>query len=121
VTVDIPVINGARGKKYCDPIYFYLLNNPDNKRFVDAPSGTWPDASFRAIALLSTVSETTNAADKVTSATLTVYDGVSWGFDLKATAVPEPRTLLLLMPGLALLLTASFRRQRVRGALLSDP
>jgi hypothetical protein len=110
VTVDIPGINPIAGQ-YCDPLYFFLPNNPDNKRLVDAPTGSWPDASFRAIALLSTVAETTDASGKVTSATLTVYDGVSYGFDLTATQVPLPPTLLLAVPGFALLLAKGFRRQ----------
>jgi hypothetical protein len=113
VTVNIPGMNPLLGQ-YCDPLYFFLLNNPDNKRFVDAPTGSWPDASFRAIALLSTVAETTDATGKVTSATLTVYDGVNYGFDLKATATPEPPTLLLVTAGFALLLTAGFRRQQAQ-------
>lgn len=94
VTVAIPGINPILGQ-YCDPIYFYQF---DNKRFVDNPNGTWPDASFRAIALLSTVSETTDGAGKVTAATLTVYDGVSYGFDLSAAAAtPEPSSLVLVL------------------------
>ena len=93
VTVAIPGINPLLGQ-YCDPIYFYQFGN---KRFVDAPTGSWPDASFRAIALLATVSETTNNAGQVTAATLTVYDGVSYGFDLSAAAVPEPSSLALAL------------------------
>jgi hypothetical protein len=54
-TVNIPGVNPILGR-YCDPIYFYQF---DNKRLVDSPTGVWPDASFRAIALLATVSETT--------------------------------------------------------------
>ena len=107
MTVNIPGINPLQGR-YCDPIYFYQF---DNKRLVDAPTGSWPDASFRAIALLATVSETTNADGKVTAAVLTVYDGVSYGFDLSATAVPEPSSLVLvLIAGLPLVFFASRRR-----------
>jgi hypothetical protein len=107
VTVNIPGINPLLGQ-YCDPIYFFQF---DNKRLVDAPTGSWPDASFRAIALLATVSETTDAAGKVTAAVLTVYDGVNYGFDLSATAVPEPGSLALaLIAGLPIVFLASRRR-----------
>jgi hypothetical protein len=106
-TVNIPGINPLAGK-YCDPIYFYQF---DNKRLVDAPTGSWPDASFRAIALLATVTETTDAAGKVTAAVLTVYDGVNYGFDLSATAVPEPSSLVLaLIAGLPIVFLARGRR-----------
>jgi hypothetical protein len=107
-TVNIPGINPILGR-YCDPIYFYQF---DNKRLVDSPTGAWPDASFRAIALLATVSETTDAGGKVTAAVLTVYDGVSYGFDLSATAAaPEPSSfVLVIIAGLPVLFLAGRRR-----------
>jgi hypothetical protein len=86
---------------FADPIYPFQYS--PGKKFFDAPALGWPSASFRAIALLSTVSETTNAAGKVTAATLTVYDGVNYGFDLSASPVPEPGVTLLLACGVALL------------------
>jgi hypothetical protein len=94
VTVDIGA--SPANTAWADPIYPF---QSADKSFGDAPQLGWPTASFRAIALLSTVSETTNAMGKVTAATLTVYDGVSYGFDLSATAVPEPATWLMLIVG----------------------
>jgi hypothetical protein len=107
VTVDIGA--SAANTAYADPIYPF---QSANKSFFDGPALGWPSASFRAIALLSTVSETTDNTGKVTAATLTVYDGVSYGFDLSATAspVPEPGTPLLLAGGL--LLYALYWRRR---------
>jgi hypothetical protein len=112
VTVDIPGI--APKTQYCEPIY---PDQYDNKRFFDAPSGPWPDFSFRAIALLATVSETTNAAGTVTAATLTVYDGVNYGFDLSAkaampAAMPEPSTWMMMFAGFAGLGFAGYRARK---------
>jgi hypothetical protein len=81
---------------YCDPLYPFQFAD---KHFADAPMGPWPDESFRAIALLSTVTFKTDATGAITERDLTVYNGVSWGFDL---AVPEPGPSLLIISGLAL-------------------
>ena len=62
--------------------------------------GPWPDASFRAIALLSTVTFVTDANGNLIEKDLTVYDGISYGYDQFATALdspmPEPGTALLV-------------------------
>jgi hypothetical protein len=101
------------GTSYCDPIYPF---QQAGKQFYDAPQLGWPSASFRAIDLLSTVSETTNAADMVTAATLTVYDGIEYGFDLTAAPAPAigatPKSFTLLLGGL-LMLWAMRRSTRV--------
>jgi hypothetical protein len=90
---------------YCDPIYPFQYGD---KHLFDAPQLSWPSASFRAIALLSTVSETTNNLGVVTAGTLTVYDGIEYGFDLR---VPEPGSMLLLLGGLLALLAAGLQRR----------
>jgi hypothetical protein len=84
------------GTAYCDPIYPF---QNAGAQFGDAPMAFWPDESFRAIALLSTVTFKTDATGAITERDLTVYNGVSWGFDL---AVPEPATSLLIISALAL-------------------
>jgi hypothetical protein len=108
---NVTVAIGANpaGPAYCDPIYTLQLAGT---LFDDAPVGPWPISSFRAIDLLSTISETTNAADQVTAATLTVYDGVEYGFDL--TAVPEPASMTPLLGGLPVFW--GIRRYRSRAA-----
>lgn len=98
---------------YCDPIYPFQYGTRLNGNvldgislstdfFYDAPAGPWPDAAFRAIALLATVSFDTNAAGAVTSDVLTVYQGVSYGFSL-SVAVPEPPALAVLATALVAL------------------
>jgi hypothetical protein len=85
---------------YCDPIYPFQYSS---KLFYDGPRGYYsPSGSFRGIALLGTVTYVTDASDNVTSRVLTVYDGISYGFDNTAGAtptVPEPSTLILLLAG----------------------
>ena len=89
----VPASSGASpsGGAFCDPIYpfqygdtlanFSLAGIPLGvDPFIDAPSGLWPNASFDAITLLSAVT----APD-----TLTVYQGVEYGFTL---STPEPPT-----------------------------
>ena len=87
----------AEDRAYCDPIYPF---QSADKHFFDGPQAFWPDESFRGIALLSTVTFVTDAMGDITERDLTVYYGVSWGFDL---SVPEPGTILLLGTGFALL------------------
>jgi hypothetical protein len=105
----VPASSGASppGGAFCDPIYpfqygdtlasFSLDGIPLGvDPFFDAPSGLWPNASFDAVTLLSAVT----APD-----TLTVYQGVEYGFTL---STPEPPTWALLMAALPGLLV--FRR-----------
>jgi len=70
--------------------------------FFDAPAGFWPNASFDAVTLLSTVSPTSDM--------LTVYQGVRYGFLL--VAVPEPSTWAMLLAGFAGLGFAGYRARR---------
>lgn len=84
-------------KAYCDPIYPFQYAD---KHFYDKPTGIYPSDSFRGIALLSTVTFETNAGGAITKRTLTVYDGVSYGYDL--FVVPEPQTFILVGAGFAL-------------------
>jgi hypothetical protein len=85
------------GTAYCDPIYPF---QGAGASFFDGPSAYWPDESFRAIALLSTVTFVTDVNGNITERDLTVYNGVSWGFDL---SVPEPGTVVLMISALGLL------------------
>jgi hypothetical protein len=90
-------VGTARG--YCDPI-FPFQGLKGTASFVDEPTGPWAaPASFRAIALLSTVKPPTFDAmgNLLTRGVLTVYDaGIDYGFDLKT---PEPgfKVVLSLM------------------------
>ena len=116
--------NGA----FCGPIYPFqygstLATETVNSvtlgvdPFYDAPQGDWPNATFDAITLLSTVSAATD--------TLTVYQGVNYGFTLTAESsasaaalsgagailnVPEPSTWAMLGLGFAGLALARYRR-----------
>jgi hypothetical protein len=92
------------GTAYCDPIYPFQLAGAS---FFDGPQAFWPDESFRAIALLSTVTFVTDNTGAITERDLTVYNGVSWGFDL---SVPEPGTILLMASALGLLIRRAVRR-----------
>jgi hypothetical protein len=87
--------NGAAGTTYCDPIYPF---QDGNVSFSDSPLAPYPNGSFRGVAMLSSVSYGAN-----NTATLTVYDGVSYGFDTFVT--PEPGGLTLLIVGLIALLS----------------
>jgi hypothetical protein len=95
------------GTAYCDPIYPFQAAGAS---FFDAPQAFWPDESFRAIALLSTVTFVTDATGAITERDLTVYNGVSWGFDL---SVPEPGTVVLMIAAIGLL---AFLRRRTLAA-----
>ncbi len=103
------------GLAYCDPIYPFQYGQstgvgPDP--FADAPEGPWPDAAFRAIALLSTVTFETNGNGDIIDRVLTVYQGVNYGFTLDV-AVAEPATMALLFGPAALL--PALRRRRAQG------
>lgn len=78
--------------KKCPPLYPFQYAD---RSFFDGPKGPWPDGSFDAVAMLSKVD--------FAKMELTVYEGVFWGFQLSATAVPEPETWALLLVGLAAL------------------
>lgn len=96
-------ILGAGGK-ITDP--FYEMDNAGSKTsplypfqygdryFYDAPDGPMPNGSFAARTFLSQVD-----TDK---RVLTLYEGVSYGFTLSATPVPEPSSLALALFSLAL-------------------
>ena len=104
-----------RGGAFCGPIYPFqygaTLSNDvlDGVRlgvdpFYDAPQGAWPNASFDAITLLSSVNPSTD--------TLTVYQGAEYGFSLHALGrsptagllaaaapIPEPSTWAMAIWG----------------------
>ena len=92
---------GSRGATFCGPIYpFQYGTSVAEQRFgrvafgddpfYDVPQGNWPDASFEAFALLSEVNPATD--------TLTVYQGIEYGFQL---AVPEAATWAMVELGFA--------------------
>ena len=75
----------------CAPLY---PTQDDDRRFNDFPTSGWPkpDAFFEGRAFLS-------RAD-FAARTLTIHDGVHYGFALEAQPVPEPATLVLIPSGL---------------------
>jgi hypothetical protein len=77
------------------PLYPYQF---DDRHFEDGPEGPWPNTSFLARTFLSQVDAATRK--------LTIYEGVSYGFELSATptAVPEPTGLGLALAGIVLLM-----------------
>jgi hypothetical protein len=113
-------------RAYCDPIYpfqyaseyngYSLDNVPlSTDFFFDAPAGPWPDAAFRAITLLSTVTFETDASGDITDRILTVYQGISYGFSL---SVPEPEALWLIGAALSVLTIVRRTSGRNRGVSL---
>jgi hypothetical protein len=122
----------AAGGAACGPIYPFQYGSTLSQDeldgiplgvdpFYDAPHGEWPDASFDAITLLSTESTATD--------TLTVYDGINYGFALSALgntataealgaseAVPEPATWAMMLVGFAGLGFAGWHTRRKIGA-----
>ena len=114
---NFPKTCGSAGGAACGPIYPFQYGSTLSQDevdgvplgvdpFYDAPHGGWPNASFDAITLLSTVSTATD--------TLTVYDGVSYGFGLSAignastaeglqasSAIPEASTWAMMLLGFA--------------------
>jgi hypothetical protein len=134
----VPASSGASPANgaYCGPIYpfqygtgyqNYSLNGVrlGVDPFYDAPQGDWPNASFDAITLLSSVSQATH--------TLTVYEGWSYGFSLSAAvasaassrygvfsqAIPEPSTWGMTIVGFASMGFAAYRRTNGRRMALS--
>jgi hypothetical protein len=71
----------------------YPYQYPD-QHFYDFPAGPFDNAFFEADAFLSKVNYTTR--------TLTIYDGVEYGFFLHVEPVPEPAAWMLMSIGLAL-------------------
>ena len=69
-----------------------LYRNLKDSIFEDLPRGPWPDSFFNASAFLDKVDFKTK--------TLTIYEGVRYGFKLEATKAPEPAGILLLVPAL---------------------
>jgi hypothetical protein len=110
--------NGGYGKTFCGPIYPFQYGSTLSRYtldgvqlgvdpFYDAPQGDWPNASFEAITLLSTVNMSTR--------TLTVYQGVEYGFSLDPT-IPEPSTWALLLSGFAALGLFRYAGKRTENA-----
>ena len=124
-----PASSGASpaGGAFCGPIYPFQYGSTLSgyeidgvplgvDPFYDAPQGDWPNASFEAVTLLSTVSAATD--------TLTVYEGFSYGFKLSggastaeglrtADAIPEPATWAMMLLGFVSLAAAALRRPNV--------
>jgi hypothetical protein len=104
----IPAGGAGANRAYCDPIYPFQNGSAG---FFDRPNGRWSvPASFRAIALLSTV--TTAMVGGVLKDVLTVYDaGFTYGFDLKT---PEPSLTLVLSSMLGILFYVHRRRRSAK-------
>ena len=87
---------------YSPPLYPFQYQD---RHFFDFPEAYWPDAFFTAEAFLSEADQTAR--------TLTVYEGVRYGFELSGTAVvPEPPTIALLGLGIAAFLAGWRLRSR---------
>jgi hypothetical protein len=114
---------GSANATFCGPIYpfqygtsyvNYGLVTPSGTIplgadfFYDAPQGGWPNASFDAITLLSTVNASTD--------TLIVYQGVEFGFSLTVDPIPEPATSAMLIAGLAGVGLAGYARRKTARA-----
>jgi hypothetical protein len=93
--------SGARNLSnyFCGPAYPYQTGD---RQMGDGPQGAWPDSSFEAYAFVSKID---TAARK-----LTIYEGVQYGFQLSATAVPEPAAWAMALVGVMVV-------RRVRRAL----
>jgi hypothetical protein len=85
--VNIPGPCNNFSNPYCDPVYPFQT---DERSFVDQPRGAYVYSSFRGSAEVAEI----DRANRV----LTVYSGVSYGWDLFQT--PEPATWMLCLGGL---------------------
>lgn len=88
---------------YCGPAYPYQTGE---RQLGDAPQGLWPNASFEAYAFVSKIDRNTR--------TLTIYEGLKYGFVLSATAVPETGAAAMALAGLAVLGLAGRRGNAAR-------
>ncbi|MCU0868753.1 MAG: PEP-CTERM sorting domain-containing protein [Burkholderiales bacterium] len=89
--------------KQCPPLYPFQYAD---RKFYDGPRAPWPDGLFDGWTFLSKVDRTTR--------TLTIYEGVEYGFKLSARLVPEPGTwVMVLVLGSA----AAWRSRHRPGAL----
>lgn len=75
---------------FCEPVYPFQYND---EHFFDGPRAPYDTGFFEADAFLSKVNYTTR--------TLTIYEGVHYGFYL--WAIPEPGTGLVMIVGLVVL------------------
>lgn len=87
--INIPGQCNNFSNPYCDPMYPF---QNDERSFIDQPRGPYAYSSFRGSALVAEVDRTNRV--------LTVYSGVSYGFDLFQT--PEPGTWMLCVIGLSI-------------------
>ena len=85
---EMDVMTPCGGAITCPPAYPFQTAAHS---FFDAPSAPNPNGFFAAEAFIGTVNYTTR--------TLTLYDGIDYGFINDAT--PEPSTLVLLAPAIA--------------------
>ena len=100
--INIPGPCNNFSNPYCDPMYPF---QDDQRSFIDQPRGPYAYSSFRGSAMVAEV----DRANRV----LTLYSGVSYGFDLFQT--PEPATWMLCLMGLLIVL---FGNLQIRSAFL---
>jgi len=91
-------VNAAEVNK--PPLYPFQYAD---RSFYDKPLGPWPNSSFDARAFLSKAN--------FTARTLTIYEGVNYGFIL---SVPEPSTLLLFILGVTGLVMSRRNNSKVQ-------
>lgn len=78
--------------KKCPPLYPYQYAD---RSFYDQPTGPMPSAQWEAWDFLSKTN--------FTNRTLTIYEGIYYGYTLSASPVPEPRTYAMMLAGLIML------------------